>query len=109
MLAQTVAAILAIAHSTGAEVAQEASRVTSNQPSYMIDVQIDFRAAKLSGRQRVSLNNSSREATENLFFHLYPNVGIDIEGPLTLNVLSVTIGGRRAQFALHTTPLNIFV
>jgi Peptidase family M1 domain len=101
MLAQTAAALLAIAHSTGAEVAQEASRVTSNLPQYEIDMRIDFRTAKLSGRQRVSLINSSREATENLFFHLYPNVGIDNEGPLTLNVLSVSIGERRAQFALQ--------
>ncbi len=84
-------------------------RVTSNLPDYEIDVRVDFRKAKLSGRERVSFVNSSREPTENLFFHLYPNVGIDADGPLTLNVLSVSIGGRRAQFALQgrSTVLRI--
>ena len=98
----TAAALLALVHSAGAaELVQDPNQSPRKLPEYDIDVRINFREAKLEGRQTLTFINTSREATENLFFHLYPNVGLEAESPLTLNVRSVTIGEKRAQFSLQ--------
>jgi len=102
MIAYTTAAILALVHTaSAAELSQETSQSQRQLPEYDIDVRLNFREAKLEGHQTLTFVNGSREAAENLFFHLYPNVGLEAESPLTLNVRSVIIDKKRVQFSLQ--------
>ena len=94
--------MLALVQSAAAaEVGQDTNHSSRKLPEYDVDVRINFRQAKLEGHETLTFVNTSREATENLFFHLYPNVGLEAESPLTLNVRSVAINKKRAQFSLQ--------
>jgi hypothetical protein len=44
-----------------------------NVTSYRIEVSLDIQTKQLSGRERVSFLNSTRQSVDTLFLHLYPN------------------------------------
>jgi hypothetical protein len=44
-----------------------------NVTSYRIEVSLDVQTKQLSGRERVSFLNSTRQSVDTLFLHLYPN------------------------------------
>ncbi len=68
---------------------------------YQIEIDVDFRRASFSGRQRISLTNSSREDVESLFFTLYPNVGYAEEDGPWLLVRKVSLDERVLRFSMR--------
>ncbi|MGH9847639.1 MAG: M1 family aminopeptidase [Blastocatellia bacterium] len=68
---------------------------------YQLEIDLDFRGASFTGRQRIGFSNSSREEVESLFFTLYPNVGYaEEEGPW-LSVQDVSLWGRTLRYSMR--------
>ena len=68
---------------------------------YQIEIDLDFRRASFTGRQRVSFSNSSREDLESLFFTLYPNVGYAEEDGPWLSVRKVSLDEQPLRFGMR--------
>lgn len=60
---------------------ESAAAPLPNGQRYEIDVQLDPRTRVVAGRERIHLQNTSRNALTELYFHLYPNA---FENPSTV-------------------------
>lgn len=79
-------------------------RSPSSDPSpprqhYRIEIDIDYHAASFTGREVVRFNNLTRHELESVYFHLYPNVGLEENDSPWLTVQRVSVGGRELRFS----------
>jgi hypothetical protein len=69
-----------------------------NRQHYLIEINLDYRAATLSGREVVRLVNASRDELDSLNFALYPNCGLAESESPWLSVQTVKLGSRELRF-----------
>ncbi len=67
---------------------------------YRIEIDVDYHAASFTGREVVRFNNLTRRELESIYFHLYPNVGLEENDSPWLTVQRVSVGGRELRFSL---------
>lgn len=67
---------------------------------YRIEIDVDYHAASFTGREVVRFNNLTRHELESVYFHLYPNVGLEENESPWLTVQRVSVGGRELRFSL---------
>jgi hypothetical protein len=66
---------------------------------YLIEINLDYRAATFSGREVVRLVNASRDELDSLNFALYPNNGLAETDSPWLTVQTVKLGNRELRFS----------
>lgn len=77
------------------------TEASSIQQHYRIEVDLDYRAASFTGRAAVRFVNSTREESDSVNFHLYPNLGLAEEEAPWLTVQRVTWQDRELRFSLR--------
>jgi aminopeptidase N len=76
--------------------------VVSARQHYRIEIDLDYHAARFTGREAVRFENLTRQELDSVSFHLYPNVGLSEDEPLWLTVQRVSAGQRELRYSLKS-------
>jgi hypothetical protein len=78
------------------------SETSVSDQHYRIELNVNYRAASFTGRAAVRFRNATRSDLESIYFHLYPNVGLEEEAAAWLKVQRVRLEARELRFSLKS-------
>lgn len=82
---------------------------STKRPEYEISLNVNYDAARFTGREKVTFFNNSRDLIDTLSFNLYPNAGQADETKLPLRVDRVRARERDLVFAVQSRGMVLKV
>lgn len=92
--------VLAVCVQTNLVRADQVTQFFSRQ-HYLVEINLDYKAASFSGREVVRFVNATREELDNVSLALYPNSGLAENQAPWLTVQSVKQGSRELRFSVR--------
>ncbi|MDX2030804.1 MAG: M1 family aminopeptidase [Blastocatellia bacterium] len=87
----------------------EARAAGEARSRYRIELALDYREATYSGWEVVRFVNTTREEMDELFFNLFPNLGLAEDENAWLTINRVTTGARELRFGMRSRSAVIKV
>lgn len=69
---------------------------------YVIEVELDYRAASFVAKERVRFTNRASEEVDSVLFVLYPNMGLTEEDTPWLQITQASMGDRQLRYSLRS-------